>query len=119
MDEEKHNMPSSVFYSKRHDTGTSPVCDFTPPIGTTWDLTENGLTAKFIARLPNATVAKIVGAAVVTGPWQVTYNPTTTDVDTIGAYDVEVQITRSNGKTLTFPTEGYLSWVINPDLDDA
>lgn len=112
-------MSSSVFYSKRHDTGTSPVCDFTPPAGTTWDLNEAGITAKFIARLPDATVPKMNGAAVVTGPWQVTYDPTSMDVDTIGAYDVEVQITRSNGKTLTFPTQGYLSWVITPDLDNA
>jgi hypothetical protein len=109
----------SVFKSKRHDTGVSPQITFTPPDGLSWDLTEPGITATFIARLPTAGAPKMNAAAVVTGPWSVTYDPTPTDVNTIGTYDVEVQIVRSNGRKLTLPTEGYLSWVISADLDDA
>ncbi len=112
-------MPSAVFKSKRHDTGISPVIDFTPPAGLTWDLTEAGIAAKLIARLPDAASPKINAAAVVTGPWQVRYDPAALDVDTIGAYDIEVQITRSNGKKITLPTNGYLSWVVSADLDNA
>jgi hypothetical protein len=112
-------MPSNVFKSKRHDTGISPEVTFTPPAGLTWDLTEAGIAAKFIARLPNAPNPKINGAAVVTGPWTVRYDPVPADVDAIGTYDVEVQITRSNGKKITLPTEGFLSWVIGTDLDNA
>lgn len=112
-------MASAVFKSKRHDTGVSPVVDLTAPVGTTWNLQEAGIAVQFIARLPSAQNPKMTGAAVVTGPWQCRYDPTDTDVNTIGAYDVEVEITRSNGKRITFPTEGYLSWVITADLDDA
>jgi hypothetical protein len=118
MEQERAALPE-VFESKRHDTGISPELTFTPPAGVTWDLTEAGLTVKFIARLPDAPTPKINAAAVVTGPWTVRYDPTATDVDTIGAYDVEVQATRSNGKKFTMPTVGFLQWVIHPDLDNA
>lgn len=111
-------MPS-VFKSKRNDTGVSPVLDLTAPLGTAWDLNEVGIAVKLIARLPTATAPKINSAAVVTGPWQIRYDPTALDVDTIGTYDVEVEVTRSNGKKVTFPTEGFLSWTILADLDNA
>lgn len=112
-------MPSQVFQSKRHDTAVSPQSTFTPPAGIDWDLQEAGLTATFIARTPDATEPKIQAAAAVVGPWTVRYDPTATDVDTIGAYDVEVEIVRANGKKLTLPTTGWLSWVIGPDLNNA
>lgn len=112
-------MPSQVFQSKRHDTATSPQPTFTPPAGLDWDLTEAGLTATFIARLPDSATPKIEAAAAVVGPWTVRYDPVPADVDTIGAYDVEVEIVRANGKKLTLPTVGWLSWVIGPDLNDA
>lgn len=111
-------MPD-VFKTKRHDTGVSPVLNLTPPTGTTWDLTEAGITVRLIARLPTANSPKMNGPAVVTGPWQIRFDPTATDVNTLGAYDVEVEITRANGKKITLPTEGFLSWVIGADLDNA
>ena len=110
-------MPD-VFKSKRHDDGVSPPLTFTPPAGVAWDLEEAGVTAKFIARLPSSPNPKMVGTAAVTGPWSVQYDPTPEDVDTIGAYDVEVEVTRANGKKITLPTVGYLQWVIAADLDD-
>lgn len=112
-------MSSAVFKSKRHDDGISPEMTFTPPAGLTWDLSEDGIAVKFIARLPDANAPKINAAAVVTGPWTVRYDPIPDDVDTIGAFDVEVEITRADGKKITLPTEGFLSWVIGTDLDDA
>lgn len=111
-------MPD-IFKSKRHDDGISPPLTFTPPVGVDWNLQEAGIAAKFIARLPSAPTPKMSGPATVTGPWSVTYDPTKSDVDTIGAYDVEVQITRANGKKITLPTVGFLQWVIGADLDDA
>ena len=112
-------MPSQVFESKRHDTAVSPRVTFTPPAEVDWDLQEAGIVAVFIARLPAAPAPKIIGQAEVTAAWAVRYDPNPEDVDTIGAYDVEVEITRANGKKLTLPTKGWLSWVIGPDLDDS
>lgn len=112
-------MPSQVFQSKRHDTATSPQPTFTPPVGLDWDLLEEGIVATFIARLPDDPTPKIKAPAVVIGPWTVRYDPIPTDVNTLGAYDVEVEVVRANGKKLTLPTIGWLSWVIGPDLDDA
>jgi len=119
MERELVPLASAVFKSKRHDTGFSPEITFTPPAGTTWDLAEAGVVAKFIARTPDSATPKIMGNAVVTGSWTVRYDPKPADVDTIGAFDVEVSIVRANGKQVTMPTEGWLSWVIGPDLDDA
>lgn len=112
-------MPSDVFKSKRHDTGISPEIILNPPAGLTWDLNEDGITAKFIARANNSPNPKINSAAVVTGPWTVRYDPTPNDVDAIGNFDVEVEITRSNGKKITLPTVGFLTWSISTDLDNA
>src|SRR5688572_16553062 len=91
-------MPSAVFKSKRHDTGVSPVVQFTPPVGVSWDLQEAGMTVKFIMRLPTSPTPKVNSTATVTGAWEVRYDPISTDVDTIGSFDVEVEALRSNGK---------------------
>lgn len=117
-------MPSQVFRSIRHDTGSSPQPTFTPPDGTNWDLTETGIVARFVARLPTSNTPKINAAAVVVGPWTVRYDPIAADVDTIGTYDVQVEVTRANGKKVTLPTvdpgePGSLTWRIGTDLDDA
>lgn len=111
-------MPD-IFYSKRNDTGISPEMTFTPPAGLDWDLSEPGIAVKFIARLSGSPNAKINGAAVVTGPWAIRYDPTPTDVDAIGSFDCEVEVLRSNGKKITLPTRSYRSWVIEADLDNA
>jgi hypothetical protein len=108
-----------IFKSKRHDTAISPVVVLTPPAGIDWDLQTSGVTAKLIARLPGEASPKISRSVTVTGAWQVRFDPLAADVDTIGAYDVEVEATRADGKKITLPTEGYLSWVIGADLDDA
>jgi hypothetical protein len=120
-------LASQTFVSKRHDTGSRPVLDLTPPAGVTWTMQDAGVTAKFIARLPSGTTPKMDAPPVVTGPWQVRYDPTDTDVDTIGVYDCEVEVTPPDGKKVTFPTDdpadanaaGRLYWQINSDLDDA
>lgn len=120
-------MPSQTFKSKRNDTGSRPVVDLTPPAGVTWTLQTAGVTIKFIARLPDAVTPKMDGAPVVTGPWQIRYDPTATDVNTIGLYDCEVEVTPTDGKKVTFPTDdpadasatGRLYWKISSDLDNA
>lgn len=110
---------ATIFESKRHDTAIGPVLTFTPPAGLDWDLTDDGITALFIARLPDATLPKISKPAVITGPWQIRYDPEPEDVDTIGTYDVEVEIHRADTKQVTLPTKGFLSWVIGTDLNNA
>lgn len=112
-------MSGPVFTSKRHDTAMSPVLLFAPPEGTIRSLTDTGVTVKFIARMPGETTPKIESPAVVLDTWTVRYDPTPTDVDTIGAFDVEVEALWADGKKATFPTEGFLQWVIVPDLDNA
>lgn len=117
-------MPSKVFRSKRHDTGSRPVVDLDPPAGVSWDLQTDGVTIKFIARLRDAPAPKMNAAPVVTGPWQVRFDPEPEDVDTIGSYDVEVEVTPADGKKVTFPTDdpgeaNALVWRIGTDLDNA
>lgn len=76
------------------------------------------MTAKFISRLPLTSFPKIESAAVITGAWQVRYDPIPPDVNQLGTFDVEVEFTRSNGKKVTMPTEGFLTWIIGPDLNN-
>lgn len=111
-------MPSTQFESKQYDTGVSLLISFTPPTGLAFDLLEAGMTAKFISRLPLTSLPKIESVAVITGAWQVRYDPIPTDVDTLGTFDVEVEFTRSNGKKVTMPTHGFLTWLIGPDLNN-
>jgi hypothetical protein len=114
-------MASNVYESKRHDTRIRLVIDLTPPAGIDWDLTEPGMEATFIARLKTDPAPKVEAPAEISGPWQIAYEPTPEDVDTIGAYDVEVECVGSDGRKLTFPTKGstFLSWVIGTDLNDS
>ena len=121
-------MPTSqTFHSIRHDTGSSPQATFVPPEGLDWDLTEAGLTVKLVARLPTANSPKINRAAVVIGAWTVRYDPIPADVNTIGTYDVQIEVTRADGRKITLPTadpadpsdERRLYWRISTDLDDA
>ena len=113
-------MPSTQFESKQYDTGTSLLITFTPPVGLTFDLLEAGMIAKFISRLPNSASPKVESLAVViTGAWQVRYDPVPADVNALGTFDVEVEFTRSNGKKVTMPTHGFLTWLIGPDLNNA
>jgi hypothetical protein len=107
-----------VFTSKRHDTAISLPITLTPPAGVTWNLQSAGTVVRVITRLPGAPNHKVRSPAVVTGTWTLRYDPAPEDVDTIGAFDVEVEVTLSNSKKVTFPTEGYLSWVIGSDLDN-
>lgn len=111
-------MPDT-FYSKRNDTGVSPEMTFTPPDGIDWDLSETGIAVTFIARLAGSPNPKMNGAAVITGPWAIRYDPTPADVNAIGSFDCEAEVRRSNGKKITLPTRGYRSWVIEADLDNA
>lgn len=112
-------LASKVFKSKRHDTALSPSISFTPAQGLSFDLmSPAGATASLIARLPTQPEIKFKKPAVITGPWSVRYDPDPEDVAEIGSFDVEIEIILASGKKLTLPTEGYLSWVINPDLDN-
>jgi hypothetical protein len=107
-----------VFKSKRHDTAISLPITLTPPEGVTWNLQTAGITVRVITRLPDEPVHKVRATATVTGLWSLRYDPAPEDVDTIGTFDVEVEVTLANSKKVTFPTEGFLSWTIGSDLDN-
>ena len=112
-------MASKVFKSKRHDTAISPTATFTPPQDLPFDLlTPAGSSVMAIVRLPSAPAVKFKKPAVITGPWTIQYNPDPSDVADIGAFDMEFEVTLPNGKKFTLPTEGFLQWVIQPDLDN-
>lgn len=114
-------MPSGpVFTSKRHDTAVTAPLTLYPAEGVNWDLHEPGITVRLYARLPApGSPLKMNGLCTVVGPWSITYTPTALDVDTIGAYDIEIEVRRADGRKVSFPTKGWLSWVIEPDLDNA
>ena len=47
------------------------------------------------------------------------YSPVTADVDTSGTYLVEWEVVGPDGKPDTYPTDGYDTWLIVDDLDNA
>jgi hypothetical protein len=118
-------LPSKEYLSKRHDTAIRIPVTLTPPANATWHLQTPGTTATFIARVRDATTPKVQGEMVITGEWTAYYEPTSTDVDTIGLFDVEVEVFPSGGpKKITFPTDdpgtaNALTWRIGTDLNNT
>lgn len=105
---------------KRNDTGppVSIVClDGDSPI----DLT-NATSARFLMGQVNAagvSTIKVQGTAAIatdktTGT--VTYNWVVGDLDTVGTYSAEVEITWTTGKKQTFPAANYLTILVVADI---
>ena len=113
-------MATSKTY-KRNDTGPpiTIVClDGSNPQNLT-----GATSAKFIMGTINASgvATTKVAAGVMTfdadrSTGKVTYDWGNTDLDTIGEYKAEVEITWSNGDKQTFPGDSYLSIVVVGDL---
>ena len=77
-----------------------------------------GATAKVILRLVGESTAKVSAAATITDALlgQVRYSWGVTDLDTIGSYYVECEVTYASGGKRTFPSSGYLTLLVEDDL---
>lgn len=110
------------FYIKQNDTRPRYVAtlldNFGEPDQAPINLT-NATSVKFLMRSTgNAGSPKVTAAAAITSAASgiVTYTWVAGDTDTIGEFDVEFEITWSDGGVETVPNDGYLSVVIEDDL---
>jgi hypothetical protein len=80
-----------------------------------------GSTVTFIMRLVGAASAKVNATATVVAATSgtVRYDWIAADTDTAGDYQAEWQVTDSAGRKRTFPTVGYITITVVPDLDNA
>jgi len=79
------------------------------------DLT--GATVKFIMRAPGAETAKVDATATVVTPasGEVRYSWGANDLDTVGFYRGEFEVT-TGGLKRTFPAEGFVSVFVTEDV---
>ncbi len=78
----------------------------------------SGATIRFLMRAPGSTTTKVdaAGSIVSAADGQVRYSWAAGDLDTVGSYDAEFQVTFGSGGVRTFPTDGYLRIVVRDDL---
>jgi hypothetical protein len=111
-------MPHVQFSIKQGDTAPAleGICrdGFGSPVNLT------GATVLFKMRLAPAGAVKIASGAmgavgnVVLGRQK--YSWSTSDTDTAGTYEGEVQATFSDGRIRTFPPDGYFTIEITDDI---
>lgn len=107
-----------IYRRKRGDT--TPL-SFTLYNGSTpLDLTAAS-QVRIIAKLPGAASPKFT--KVLAGPLGVdgvvVLTPISTDVDTAGRYDLEIEVTWNDATVQTIPSDGYDQFVIIQDLGGA
>lgn len=80
-----------------------------------------GATAKFVMQMRGASQPKVDAAAVVVDPAQgkLQYDWAASDVDTVGVYLAEFEVTLADGKKLTAPQTGYIHVVIMEQARDV
>ena len=111
-------MPHAVFFWKQNDT--SPALEVVLRDGFGSPVNMTGAAVVLNTRLRPAGAVKINGGSMgavgnaVNG--RQTYNPTTSDTDTAGIYEAEIQATFSNGKIRTFPSDGYFTIEVVDDI---
>jgi hypothetical protein len=105
---------------KRNDTG--PPITVTCLDGSNPQNLTGAASAKWLMGTINgAGVASIKAQGAMTfdadrSTGRVTYDWTNSDLDTVGEYKAEVEITWSNGDKQTFPGDGYLAIIVVGDL---
>jgi hypothetical protein len=112
-----------TFIIKQNDTRPAYVATLKEDVGTedeaAVDLT-NADTIRFLARLSSETgVLNIDGVADIDDAVNGVISYTWAEGDTAlaGDYDVEIEVTWTDGGVETFPNEGYASMTITDDLD--
>lgn len=79
-----------------------------------------GGAVKFIMRSKGGGTVKVNAACVLVTPASgiVRYDWALADTDTPGLYDAEFQFTDAGGLRQTFPNDGHLEVLVQPDLAD-
>ena len=110
----QHKAPD--WWLKQNDTAPAIAFQLFSGAGTPVDLT--GATVKLIAYLPGAASPKINAAATITeqATGKVSYTLQAADVDTVGDYLAEFQVTFSGGAVESFPNSAWLKIRITDDL---
>ena len=113
-------MADIILNTKRGDDGTSLLVQLTRADGSHPNLTGLALSAIQFHRKNRETgvVISSAASAVVGDPLLaiVRYDPTPTDVLTVKDQEVEVEVTRLDGKKETFPVCDNYFWNIVPDI---
>lgn len=101
---------------KRNDTRPYWPITLTFEDGSVPDL--SGGTVRFLAREAGNGQVKVDDTAVITdGPnGQAEWRPSAGDTDQAGSFDVEWEVTFSDGTVQTFPTRGYDRLIVVGDL---
>ena len=86
--------------------------------GVTSPINLTGLSVRFIVRGESASVAKVAAAATIVNAvaGQVSYSWAVGDLDTVGVYLCEWEITYSGDRTLTVPSAGHDTIGVVADL---
>jgi hypothetical protein len=111
-------MPHPTFFWKQNDT--SPPLEVILRDGFGAPVNMTGATVVLNTRLRPAGSVKINGGTMgavgnaVDGRQK--YSPTSSDTDTAGIYEAEIQATFSNGKIRTFPVNGYFTIEVTDDI---
>ena len=109
----------SVLYYKQGDLEPKFIVTLLQADGVTpIDLT-SASSVKFIAQPVGA--GAIINRSMAfenRAAGQVSWSPTATDTDTVGAYNFEVQITWSAGRWQTVPNDSFGSMIVSQDLAD-
>lgn len=105
----------TTVYVKQNDTKPDIQVTINDDQGTAVDV--SGATIKFFMNDSTGT-NKVdgTGSIVVAADGTVKYEWGSTDLDTVGVYDAEFQITFSDGSILTAPSSGYITVVVGDDL---
>ncbi len=110
----------SAHMMKRHDLDPVLRVLVKQRNGKPFDLT--GYTqVRFIMRAAAGGTIKVNATAVIedAAAGAVRYDWITADTDTAGTYVGEIEAISAGSRKRTFPTRGYLSIVIEPDLNNA
>ena len=102
---------------KKDDLKPIVTATLTDASGDAIDLsTSTGI--KFIMKSPSSSTAKVdSSAAIITATdGTVSYTWTTGDTDTSGSYQAEFEVNWGSDVYQTYPAEGYMDIIINPDL---
>lgn len=107
----------SIAYMKRGDT--SPSWDILCLDDDGNAVNVEGASVQFHARLAGSDTLKVdsAGSVVDGAAGHVRYEPTSSDTDTVGLYEVEVEMTFSDGSIETFPNSTSLQILIIDDID--